>query len=266
MIKHKISQIFLVVLVILFSAWVYAQGKSDNAPGKKKQVEVGSVQNVTNAGVLFKQSRGGKSIDTKIDRGTKVVGQDKKLLKLSDIKPKDMVAIVSTGEGELKKVTKVFVKDASSSAQLKRRAVHGIITGINGSLITLAHQIHSERLYSVMFDGNTVFKMKGVSPATSANLAVGQRIAAVGELIQGGGILAKRIHIIPGNAFGVFRKLPPTSPIATGSATPTGEPSATPSASPSISPSVSPSPVESASPSPELSPSPSPVESPSPSP
>ena|SRR3989344_2621270 len=122
----------------------------------------------------------------------------------------------ATREAEFK-ARKIFVREASASAsaQFKRRAVMGVISTLNGNTITLTHRIQTDRVYTVYFDSNTIIKSKS-SATSSAALAVGQRIAAVG-ILKDVGILAKLIHIIPG------RTVSPV-PTASLSATPTVSP------------------------------------------
>jgi hypothetical protein len=125
-------------------------------------------------------------------------------------------------------------------------------------MVTIAHQIRRDKIYTVYYSADTVIKIKGMENATGADLAVGQRIAAVGEPADEGTVLAKRIHVIPGRATGVFTRYPvatdggtvditPTS-TATGSATPTPivspNPSATPEPTiePTVGPTVQPTP------------------------
>jgi hypothetical protein len=239
-----------------------AQGKSAQAPGQnknetgnpvKKQVVIGSLENVSSDSVVIEEKKGKKRTEGTVDQTTKIVGQDKKLLKVGALKLKDMLALISTDStgataGGKLKIKKIFVKEATTSAQFKRRAVHGVITNIAGSVLTLAHQIQRERTYSVIVTDQTFIKIKATDEATGsgtlASLTVGQRIVAVGDLNPDGGIIAKRIHVIPGKATGIFRRLPVSTPSASLIATPAA--SATASSTPTLAPSpsilVSPSP------------------------
>ncbi|OGG05716.1 hypothetical protein A2872_04720 [Candidatus Gottesmanbacteria bacterium RIFCSPHIGHO2_01_FULL_42_12] len=152
--------------------------------------------------------------DILMDLKTKVVGRK--------IKLDSKVAVVSelaTRSGNLKKALKIFVKEGTPSGQLKRRAVQGVITGISGNVITLAHQTKQERKFNVLMDSQTIIKSKN-SASGSAALVVGVRIVAMGTPTEAG-LLAKLIHVIPGKATGVFRKNPVSTSSATVSATPT---------------------------------------------
>lgn len=257
--------IFTFILFLLLPIAVL--GKTDTAPGQVKQdvnktennpsnskAVVGSVENVTDKSVIFEEKRGNKK-EAEIDKNTKILGKDKKEMKLGSMKLKDIIALISTDSAaatsgaKLKKISKVFIKEASESALLKRRAVMGIISEINGSTLTLVHQIQRERTALVVYNDQTVITSKsskeGTPSASLTTLQVGQRITAVGDLVDGK-ILAKRIHVIPGKATGIFKKLPLATPSASLVATPSA--SATASALPSGLPSTLPSPSVNVSP------------------
>lgn len=287
MMKNFYIYISIFTLLFLVAVPLHAKGKEE-APGqtkksentssnsdknKKTDVVIGEVEDVTGNTVIVEEKKGKKKTEAVIDKSTKVVGQGNKPLKIGSIKLKDIVAVISTDSGELAteggklKVKKIFVKEASMSAQLKRRAVHGVITNILDNVLTLAHQIHRDRIYTVIVTPDTIIKFKSqvskgsgeVTPsprataspeatggaalaettASATSLAVGQRIVVMGDLDGAGGIIAKLIHIIPGKATGIFKRLPVATPSASLLATPSTR--ATPSAEPTTEPSVTPS-------------------------
>lgn len=218
--------------------------------GAGQKITIGGVEKVGTSSLTLQGKN--KKTEVKIDSKTKIIGQDRKALNLNAIKLKDLAAVVSTESGEatdsglLKKALKIFVKEATTAAQSKRRAVYGVITEITDNTITISHPVHPERTkYSVIVNDETLIKIKGIEAGTLADLKVGLRIAAVGDLNEAGLIVAKRIHVIPGKATGLFEKNPVAtasgSPIATASASPSSTPSASPSSSPSASPTSSPS-------------------------
>jgi hypothetical protein len=262
----------LSVLAVVFLAGsdVYGQGKSNTAPGQAKkettstqtqtteqkeknvnekklavqeqEVVVGSVETIKGNTFQVEEKKGNKQVLT-VDPKTEFVGKDNKPVKIGAIKVKDVLALIgSTEETDSTtaakfKVKKVFVQEASESAQMKRRAVQGIITSIADGVITLAHQIQQDRTYTILFNEETYIKAKEASEsATMATLTVGLRIAAVGDIDENGTILAKRIHVIPGKATGVFKKQPVTTPVSADDATPSADvnPTASASANPTI--------------------------------
>lgn len=141
-----------------------------------------------------------------------------------------------SGKVKVKKLEKIEVREATQSAQGKRHAIQGLVTAIDGSVITLVHQIQRGRVYKVLYSSSTLIKSKESSG--SASLQVGLRIIVVGDLDGQGVLVAKRIFIIPGKATGIFKRLP----ISTSSATPSASSSASPSASLTPLPTATPSP------------------------
>lgn len=252
----KIALIALFLVIILLPN--LAEGKSENAKGpdqkeenQKEHVVIGDVKQTTANSIVVEDNKGKKKVNIAVDKNTKVIGENKKSLKINSIKPKDLVAVISsdsasaTESSKPKKAVKIFVKPASSSAQLKRSAIQGIITNISGLNITIAHQIHWDRVYNLIANSFTIVKIKGSKSATESatlsNLQVGQRIVAVGENSGEKTIFAKMIHVIPGKASGIFKKQPLATPSVGLSPSPTGvaSPSATPTQIPEVSPTAS---------------------------
>lgn len=254
-----------------FGAILGEKKQNPNASKEEKNVVIGEVDEVTNKKVVVDDKKQNIKTEAVIDNKTKVVGQNKKLLKVSQIKIKDKVALISTDSGsaatdgaKIKKAVKIFVKPASPSAELKRRAVQGIIDGINGVTITLVHQIQRDRTFTVIVDSQTAIKIKGITDSTLDSLQVGQRIVAMGDTDGAGAILAKRIHVIPGKATGIFKRFPIATPSATLTLFPTitSTPSATVSGTPELTPTTTPS--VSTTPSATLSPTTIPSSTPTP--
>jgi len=130
-------------------------------------------------------------------------------------------------------IKEMKVMAATEGAQLKRHAISGVIVDLTADTIVLAHQTQSDRQNTVFYNAATIIASKDKDASDSAQLAVGQRIAAVGEPVVDG-LMAKRIHIIPGKAYGVVKQQPAkieNDEDATGSGqapTPTASASATP--------------------------------------
>lgn len=244
----------VVPIVFLFAILaIPLYGKGNDNQSSTKAV-LGLVEHVRGNTLVVDDKKEG-TMEAEIDKKTKFIGNGKRLLRLSNIKPKDIVAIVgseserfATNGAKLKQALKVFVKEGSSSAQLKRRAIYGVIQAINASSITLVHPIHQERTFTLLVDDKTRIKMKGNDHATLSDLKVGMRIAAVGELNNQGALVAKLIHVIPGLAKGIFNKHPLATPSATLTATPTATLTPSITASPSVT--LSPSPTATSSPTP----------------
>lgn len=237
--KYVAPATLIFSLALILTAPVYSanpgRGNAESAPGqiKKQAVNVGRVDKVSGNTVVLDNKT-----NAVVDSTTKLVGQDRKIVRISQLASGDLVAVISTatasGSG---KADKIFVKNATSSAGMKRQAIMGIITSINGSVMTLAHQIQRDRTWTIILSPQTKIKSKSVVSSQLSLLQVGMRVVVLGDASPSG-LLAKWIHIIPGNAFGITKNQPP---IATPSATPTGTPSATPTASPSATPTGTPS-------------------------
>lgn len=156
--------------------------------------------------------------------------------RMVDILSRVSTTAAATYLGNNLKMKKMEAKQATSGATLKRHAVSGIIINISGGVITLAHQIQGERTYTIYINESTQMSMKEKNSSSSASLSfrlsAGMRIAVVG-IPADGGLLATRIHVIPGKATGVFKQQPASSTSATPvlSTSPTGTESATPTAS-----------------------------------
>jgi len=152
-----------------------------------------------------------------------------KQAKLSVSTLKDLIALESTTSADRLpgvKVKKLDVTEATEGAKLSRHAVSGVITAIEGNTMTVSHLIHRERTWTVLVNAQTVITGKDVATG-SATLAIGMRIAAVGQPTELG-LLAERIHIIPGKTIGVWKRFPVATESAQVSPTPIASPSATP--------------------------------------
>lgn len=254
--RYQIYIFTLIISLLLFTVPLYAKqdgNKSNPGQDKKQEALIGNVDSLTNSSVIVEEKKGNKT-ETQIDKTTKVVGKDKKTLRLNQLKLKDKVAIISTdsanatGSGK-KKALKIFVKqlNATESAELKKRAVHGIIQSMSGSLLTVVHQIQQDRATNVLINSATVIKSKNQTATGSASLQVGQRIVALGDPQTDGSLLAKRIHVIPGKAKGVFKRFNVATPSATispsASASPTLTIAPTETTTPSATPTLSETPT-----------------------
>ena len=159
-----------------------------------------------------------------VDNETVVVNAKNKPVKLSIIKRGDKALVLitdATGAGK-RRAAKVFVQSATDSGKLasKRRAVQGVIQTISGSIITLAHQIKTNRQFVITIGPGTLYKIKGIANPTLADLKVGDRIVAVADNSSGDVWLAKTIFVTPGRAKGIVRPSATPTELATPSATP----------------------------------------------
>lgn len=233
---------------------IYAE-KNEHATGNGKSEHTstfGKVEQVHGNSLTIEDKEKKESLEANFDKNTKVMGKDNKTLRLNQIKLHDTVAVVGSESGELGKkqlhAIKVFVKQASDSAQMKRRAVEGVVSSISGSTITLVHQIHQDRISTITVTATTLIKLKGTEAATLASIQVGQLIVAIGDLGSNGTIIAKRIHVIPGKAKGFMGKLPSITPSSSPSATISPTVSITPSVTDTVTPTLTATPTNTPTP------------------
>ena len=247
--------VFLVALIFaLLSGSVYAKSENSNSgnPGgnsgqsnssqSNDKASVGRVEEVKENKITIEEKKSNKKVEADIDSKTEIIHQNKgKGNTPNSIRKDDKVAVVGAESGSLNKgpqlgkAVKIFVKEASLSGQSKRRAIQGVVLSIDGATINIAHQTHRDRTNTVFTDASTLFKIKGEENGSLSDVQAGNRIVAMGDATASG-ILAKRIHVIPGKAAGIFRRLPVSTGSATESATPSATPTATSSATPSATP------------------------------
>lgn len=216
-------------------------GNNQNDNSQKNKATIGQVENVTTDAVIVEDQKTKKQTKIVIDKDTLILDKTNKKMTTPNFKLKDKVAVIASDSGLVDKkeikALKVYVRQATDSAQIgqkKRHAIQGVINAINGQLITLVHQIQRERVSNIMVNAATVIKMKGKLTASLSDLVVGQRIVAVGDLDESNLLVAKLIHIIPGKAVGIFKKQPLATPSAIISETPTPTASTTPTIEPTI--------------------------------
>ena len=97
--------------------------------------------------------------------------------------------------------------------QIKRRAVYGVVeqkvASDSATVLTLRHP-NNQKISQVVVTSETIITGKGLSSATVDNIQIGNRVVAVGTVDETGKITAKRLHIIPGLARGLFGTQPST--------------------------------------------------------
>ncbi|RJR24350.1 hypothetical protein C4578_03120 [Candidatus Microgenomates bacterium] len=227
------------------------KSEKPNSASESKRMTVGEVEEIKGNKISVEDKKEKKTKEIILEGKTRIINQNNKAINLNQVKPKDKVAIIAT-EGPLATDTagltnrfKVYVKQQREIRETRRRAVHGVITAVSGSSITLTHQTQRDRISNLIVTESTEIKIKGAETGTLSDLAPGLRIAAVGDANSEGVLEAVRIHVIPGKATGIWenRPLPSQSQDGTGSAiitatnfpTPTQSLTVTPSATPSVS-------------------------------
>ena len=223
--------VLIFILGLTLVNFTLAQGKSNQAVGKSisesksDKAIIGNLGQIKPEKINVEEKGNGKNVEVSIDSNTKVIKEVGKKVQtgLRNLKPRDLVGIIATQSGKGKKALVIFAKDATVSAQLKRKAVQGIVLENNSGTLTIAHQTQRSRKNIVLTDSDTIVKFKSTIASASA-IAVGDRIAAMGLPNSLGQLLARLIHIIPGKASGILQKFPLATPTATSTATPSTQP------------------------------------------
>lgn len=211
-----------------------AQQPQDQAPGQEKKetttqaATIGDVQHVTEDSVVIEEKKQGKEVEAKVNESTQIINQNDKTLKLQTIKPKDQAAIIPEvpTSASSQEADRIFIKQATSSAQTKRQALQGVIKEISGYILKIHHQIQTQREYTVIMTNDTEVKIKGIASPTLSDLKVGYSVAVVGDLNDQGLITAKWIHVIPGRS--KITGIPEPSAVLSPNLTPTVTASITP--------------------------------------
>lgn len=240
-------KILLITAVLTFTAGVASASdlvqKPETPPGQLKKSETAPELKVKTAPPAVKNGKPEVKPKEVTDFLAKKVRTEATVsAKLGAGKIKDLIKNASasgdlTVGGVRVRVREMIRREATPGAVMKRHAISGVITGLGDSRIIISHQTQRERVNTVYYNEATLVKIKDNPAATTADLAIGQRIAASGEVVDGT-LLARRIHVIPGRGTGLMEK----NPIATSGGVLNATPSATPSivASPSATPVLEP--------------------------
>ena len=199
MIIVRTSIIFICLFFALFAirgAGLFAQEVSNKAI-------VGKVSSITGRIVAIQEE--GKTKEITTDASTKIYRSDKQIA-LSQVKGGDSIAVIATSSGQVglpiatqsgilatpsaqrDRASKIYVKEASSSAQVLTVVV-GTITGINEGMVTVMEKAEQENFYTVV----------ATSSATISTLKPGQHVAVVGKKGEDGDLQPVLIHALSQN-------------------------------------------------------------------
>lgn len=232
-------------------------GKSDKKVDNGKNEEKVAVAKEDKKSLENKMVKVELTRETKQEKIREFLQDDiaqKKLEKIGTRNIKNILSSESTESALLDpklKLKKLAVLESSSEAPMKRHAVSGVITSVAEGVIIVSHQIQRDRTYAVYYNASTIIANKNSESSASAGLAVGMRVAAVGESLDDG-ILAKRIHVIPGKATGVFEKQPVATDEGDNVLTPSPEASGSPTLTPAVTDAITPTPTEVITPTPTI--------------
>lgn len=152
------------------------------------------------------------------------------------LKVGDRVVAVGRVDGEGLATAKIVIIIPANAPQIKRRAAYGVVeqkvASDSATLLKLRHP-QNKKIFQVVVTPETRITGKGLSNPTANDIQIGSRVVAVGTVDEEGKITAKRLHIIPGLARGLFGTQPSTP--SNKPATPPGllkKPTATPTVVP----------------------------------
>lgn len=129
----------------------------------------------------------------------------KKEISLSALALGDKIAAVGIANDENSGTAKFVIK--LTGKQAKRHAVFGKVSEISSSQLSISHLIHTDKpAIVVKVAVDTKIKIRGKADAVFADIKVGDKIAASGQIDDKGVIAAKRIFVIPGKFEGAGSK------------------------------------------------------------
>lgn len=239
--KSKFLISFLIILELILSpsaasAYVQVLGEKDSAGQATTEVDV-NVGTVEEIGKNKLEIRGkGKKIEILTDKNTRVIEKPSgKRIDFEKIKKEDRIATFATPSAQASKSAHIVLvkpkREGTEGAkpETRRRAIYGLVREINGNILVISHPLKDKARYKVGVVDGTVIKIKDIVSPTIADIHVGDRVAAVGEIV-GDVLFVKRVHVIPGKAIGLLER------VATRSATTSPSPTAIPSVTPVTSP------------------------------
>ena len=194
---------------------------------KRKAHFIGLITQIS--GTSLKVKNQNREVTVSTDQNTKYFSLNtggKKKITFGDLKVDDRIAVVGILKSESSGLAKMIVKLPQVKTEIKRHAVFGKVTTIEGNIITIKH-LKKTNTWSIKVTGETRIKKKGTDLATLADIKIGDIAAAVGIPVEGEEniIEAKAIYVIPGKFKGIEKQ-------ATQSATRSATKSATVTATP----------------------------------
>ena len=146
------------------------------------------------AGTLSITDKKGSSRSFVTDVNTKIFGSDNAKLSLSDIALGNVVAAIATSSGATESakaalLQKIYVGESSASAKIKQQAIGGILTGVNGGVVTIAKFSKQDQFYTIPLAQGTMIKSLDAKIASSSSLTLGLGVVIVGTVDDSGTII-----------------------------------------------------------------------------
>lgn len=198
----------------------------------KKRAFWGTLKEISNSTLVLKTPRGEKRVKTTEE--TKFVGPGQKQIKFQDLEIGNfIIAMGFWQENGTLTAKRVIVLSKPPKPTIKRQAVYGKVVDVSKEekLLSLTNLIKNDITYEVGATGATIITkmVEGkIKKMDFSAISLGDRVVAVGVKEEESETLtAKLIHVIPGKAEGIEKKLSP-APTEGPTPTPTKKPTPTP--------------------------------------
>ena len=162
---------------------VFAQ---EQATGINKVATIGTVDK-KGGNLLTLTNKTGGSVSFTTTGSTKVLSGTT-VLSLLDVVPGNVVAAIATQSSiatesaTAQTLLKLYVEEASSSVKEKQQLVQGIITGINGEVLTITNSSKQDQFYNIPLGQAAIIKTKDAKLANSSALTLSLGVAVVGTI------------------------------------------------------------------------------------
>lgn len=215
---------------IIYDDSVMGVKSQNNSSGKQEKSQlsvktesntkalIGQIDNIDSSSITIENTNNKKETIT-INKNTKIIGENNKQVSASYINTQQIVAVVKTENSQKtasgsadQQASKIYIKETTGVK--KRNSIQGIVLSINENTLTLIHQVQTNRQYQIVLNENTIYKIKNVENPTVIDLKTGYRIVVIGDNNDDSSITAKRIHVIPAQADGIFLKHSSELPIS----------------------------------------------------
>lgn len=196
--RVSISMLFFLITIVLFYVGMtplFAQNENTN-----KTAIVGEVSKLASGSISLTSQT--KVVEFTVDSSTQISGAKGKIA-FNQIKIGDVVGAIAASASSSRQASesakqlaqKLFVRQASPSALLAS-AIVGVVTGVNGSEITLLNKDDGDMFYTIPASGAAVIKGKANQIIDLAQITLGERIVVVGTLDNENTITPTIIHIV----------------------------------------------------------------------
>lgn len=181
-----------------------ASGSSDPTgssitPGLK----VGLVERSSEGSLTLKNiSESGKT-EALVSAQSKIYGKNAQVLTAANVRVDDKVFLITGNDAQTTagsgvttvNTVRMYVKAAGDLTLSNRRAVLGTVDSVTDTSVMLTHPGNPSQKYIIVTTPQTAYRGSGDSTRQRSDIATGMKIGVLGDLITGGAISAKLIHV-----------------------------------------------------------------------